>query len=342
MKIGLVGYQGCGKSTSFEFLTGVRPDPAQAHIGQSAMAPVPEARVEPLCAVYHPKKITLAALELVDTPGLARSHEGNATRLTVLREAGCLVLVVGAFAGQDWRQDLHSFREDLLLADMQIVSGRIDKLKDSVKKPRPNRDQELAELAALEPMLAALESGKALSEVGLSEEHLKHTRSFRLLTEKPTLILVNVADDETDLQKYTSGDTAEQRVFAAPLGLELELARMNPADRTEFQKEMGLTGSCHDELIRLILDASGQMLYFTAGDKEVRTWMLRKGGTALEAAENIHSDLARGFIRAETMQCDDLIRLGSEREVKAKNLTRQEPKDYVVKDGDILHIKFSV
>ena len=157
MKIGLVGYQGCGKSTSFEFLTGVRPDPAQAHIGQSAMAPVPEARVEPLCAVYHPKKITLAALELVDTPGLARSHEGNATRLTVLREAGCLVLGVGAFAGQDWRQDLHSFREDLLLADMQIVSGRIDKLKDSVKKPRPNRDQELAELAALEGALKQFE-----------------------------------------------------------------------------------------------------------------------------------------------------------------------------------------
>ncbi|MGE0607264.1 MAG: DUF933 domain-containing protein [Pirellulales bacterium] len=342
MKIGLVGYQGSGKSTLFEFLTGVRPDPAQAHVGQSAMAPVPDIRVEPLCKVYNPKKITLASLELVDTPGLARSHEGNATRLSVLREAGCLVLVVGAFAGQDWRQDLHGFREDLLLADMQIVSGRIDRLKESVKKPRPNRDQELAELAALEPMLTALEAGKALSDVGLTEEQLKHTRSFRLLTEKPTLILVNVADDETDLQKYRAGAADEQRIFAAPLGLELELARMTPEDRSAFQEEMGLSGSCRDDLIRLILDVSGQMLYFTAGEKEVRTWMLHKGGTALEAAENIHSDLARGFIRAETILCDDLIRLGSEREVKAKNLARQEPKDYVVKDGDILHIKFSV
>lgn len=341
MKIGLVGYQGCGKSTLFELLTGIRPDPAQAHVGQSAMAHVPEPRVEPLCAVYHPKKVTLAALELLDTPGLARSHEGNAARLSVLREAGCLVLVVGAFSGQDWRQDLRSFREDLLLADMQIVSGRIDKLRESVKKPRPNRDQELAELAALEPMLTALEAGKALSDMSFSEEQLKATRSFRLLTEKPTLIVVNVADDETDLKKYTAG-AAEQRIFAAPLGLELELARMSPADRADFQKEMGLSGSCHDDLIRLILDVSGQMLYFTAGEKEVRTWMLRKGGTALEAAENIHSDLARGFIRAETMQCDDLIRLGSEREVKAQHLVRQEPKDYVVRDGDILHIKFSV
>ena len=117
---------------------------------------------------------------------------------------------------------------------------------------------------------------------------------------------------------------------------------MGPEDRADFQSEMGLTGSARDSVLRAILDASGQMLYFTAGEKEVRTWMLRQGGTALEAADNIHSDLARGFICAEVMQCDDLIRLGSEREVKAKSLVRQEPKDYVVRDGDILNIRFSV
>ena len=105
---------------------------------------------------------------------------------------------------------------------------------------------------------------------------------------------------------------------------------------------MGIGGSDRDALIRTIMNVSGQMLYFTAGDKEVRTWMLRQGGTALEAADNIHSDLARGFIRAEVMQCDDLIRLGSEREIKAHGLMRQEPKDYVIRDGDILHIRFSV
>ena len=133
-----------------------------------------------------------------------------------------------------------------------------------------------------------------------------------------------------------------QPMIAVRGGLELELARMGEADRAEFERELGMTGSRKDEVLRALLDASGQMLYFTAGDKEVRTWMLRQGGTALEAADNIHSDLARGFIRAETMQCSDLIRLGSEREVKAHNLIRQEPKDYVVRDGDILHIKFSV
>lgn len=343
MKIGLVGYQGSGKSTLFEWLTGVAHDPALAHVGQSAMAPVPDARVQPLCEIYHPKKITLAALELVDAPGLSRTHEGNPARLGQIREAGCLVLVVAGFGGADAQADLESFREDLLLADMEIVSGRVERLRENVKKPRPNRDQEVAELAALERVQAALETGKPLSAANMNEEELKATRSFRLLTEKPMLIIINAADDAEDLERHSRARSEERPpMLAVRVGLERELARMSDADRADFEQEMGLTGSRRDEVIRAIMDASGQMLYFTAGEKEVRTWMLRKGGTALEAAGNIHTDLARGFIRAETMQCEDLIREGSERAIKAANLVRQEPKDYVIRDGDILNIKFSV
>jgi ribosome-binding ATPase YchF (GTP1/OBG family) len=343
MKIGLVGYQGSGKTTLFEWLTGVAADPASAHLGQSAMAPVPEARVQSLCNIYHPKKVTLASLELVDTPGLSRTHEGNAARLGMIREAGCLVLVVAAFGGRDPLTDLASFREDLLLADMEIVSGRVTRLRESVKKPRPNRDQELAELSALERVLAALEAGKPLTAECMSEDDLRATRSFRLMWEKPMLVIVNVADDEADTERFDRGAEGDHpRMLAVRVGLERELERMAPDDRVEFEQELGLTGSRRDEVLRAILDASGQMLYFTAGEKEVRTWMLHQGGTALEAADNIHSDLARGFIRAETMQVDDLVRLGSEREVKAAHLVRQEPKDYVVRDGDILNIKFSV
>ncbi len=117
---------------------------------------------------------------------------------------------------------------------------------------------------------------------------------------------------------------------------------MTAEDRAEFEREMDLGPSRRDDVMRKILDVSGQMLFFTAGEKEVRTWMLHQGGTALEAAANIHTDLARGFIRAEVMTCRDLVRLGSEREVKAHHLVRQEPKDYVVKDDDVLNIKFSV
>lgn len=346
MKIGLIGYQGSGKSTLFEWLTGAKPDPALAHASQSAMAPVPEPRVEGLCGVYHPKKVTLASLELVDTAGLSRTHEGNAARLAQIREAGCLVLVVGAFErSANPLADVDAFAEDFLLADLEIVSGRVERLRDSVKKPRPNREAELAELAALEPLLAALEAGTPLAEAGMNDEQLKVTSSFRLLTEKPRIVVFNVADDEADPQRLVNELAKRQpqvRSLALPAGLELELERMSPEDREAFRAEMGITGTDRGAMLRTLLDASGQMLYFTAGEKEVRTWMLHQGGTALQAADNIHTDLARGFIRAEVMNCDDLVRLGSEREIKAAGLVRQEPKDYVIRDGDILNIRFSV
>ncbi len=343
MKIGLVGYQGSGKSTLFEWLTGIRPDPALAHAAQSAMAAVPDARVEPLCRIYQPKKVTLASLELVDTAGLSRTHEGNAVKLGLIREAGALVVVVNAFSAQaNPIADLNTFEEDLLLADLSIVSGRVDKLKDSTRKPRPNRDQELAELAALEPLSAVLESGQPLTSIQMSDDQMKATRSFRLLTEKPKLIILNIADDNTTPDDLLKKVPAGSRAVAVPVGLELELERMKADERAAFKAEMGIAAFDRDGLLRTILEVSDQMLYFTAGEKEVRTWMLRKGGTALEAAANVHSDLARGFIRAETMSCPDLIRLGSEREIKAAGLMRQEPKDYILRDGDILNIKFSV
>jgi ribosome-binding ATPase YchF (GTP1/OBG family) len=346
MKIGLIGIQGAGKSALFEWLTGVPADPALAHASQSAMSPVPDARVEPLCGVYQPKKVTLAALELVDTAGLSRKHEGNAARLAQIREASCLVMVVAAFEkGSDPLADAAGFDEDLLLADLEIVSGRVERLRESTKKPRPNRDAELAELAALEPVLAALEGGKRLDEATMNEEQLKATRSFRLFMEKPKLIVFNTADDEPQPQRFVD-ELAKVMpgvpAVAVPIRLELELARMTPEEREAFRAEMGIAGYDRDALLVTIMDVSGQMLYYTAGEKEVRTWMLRKGGTALEAAGNIHTDLARGFIRAETFNADDLIRLGSERALKAQNLVRQEPKDYVIQDGDTLNIRFSV
>lgn len=350
MKIGIVGYQGSGKSTLFHWLTGVKADPALAHASQSAMAPIPDERIAPLCNIYHPKKITQAALEIVDTPGLARTHEGNAARLALIREAGCLLLTVAAFGGADPIVDLRTFEEDLLLADLDIVSGRVHRLEESAKKPRPKDQRELEEheLAALKVLLAALESGKHAREAHLSEEQWKFTRSFRLLTEKPKMVLVNLADDDAPDKYPAPAATDAQAAGPAlawatvPLRLEADLAEMSPEDRHEFEKEFHLERVDRDHVIRQIMTASDQMLYFTAGEKEVRTWLLRVGGTALEAAENIHTDLARGFIRAEVMRCEDLLRLGSEREIKAHNLLRQEPKDYVVKDGDVLHIKFSV
>ena len=342
MKIGIVGYQGSGKSTLFEWLTTVAADPSLSHASQSAMAAIPDERIDPLCEIYQPKKVTRASLELVDTPGLSRTHEGNAARLSLIREAACLIMVVAAFDAADPLADLRRFDEDLLLADLEIVSGRVDRLRDSIRKPRPDRQQQQQELAALEPIQAALEAGTPVHELPLSDEQRKATRSFQLLTDKPRMAIINTADDEEHPQRWVQQAPPGVQAVAIPVGLELELSRMSGEDRAEFEREMGLVGFDRDHLIRKILDVSGQMIYFTAGDKEVRTWLIRKGGTALEAADNIHSDLARGFIRAETMTSDDLIRLGSEREVKAAGLMRQEPRDYVVADGDILLIRFSV
>ena len=343
MKIGLVGYQGSGKSTLFEWLTGVKPDPAMAHTAQSAMAAVPEPRIEALCKIYAPKKVTLAALELVDTPGLNRSHEGNAARLALIRETGCLVLVVAAFGKSDPVADLRALDEDLVLADMEIVAGRQKRVEDSLRKPLPKqeKDQLLHEQATLQAVLAAMESGTPLREVDMNDEQRKVTRSFRLFSEKPRVVVFNAADDEQAPGRFTSLDLGAP-VAAVPVSLELELAKMSPEDRAEFQREMGVGGADRDGLIRTLLQTSGQRLFLTAGEKEVRTWLLPQGGTALDAAASIHTDLARGFIRAEIMNCSDLVRLGSERELKAHRLVRQEPKDYVIQDDDVLFIRFSV
>ena len=338
MKIGIVGYLGSGKSTLFHWLTGESPDPALAHTSQSAMAVIPDERVAGLCDVYSPKKVTRAALEIVDTPGLSRSHEGSAARLAAIREAGCLVIVIAAYGGNDAAGDLSSFDDDLLIADLDIVSGRVERLRDSVKRPRPNREEQQKELQALEPLLAMLDEGRPLRGLELTPDQEKAIRSFQLLTDKPRLVIFNVDEDDRDEQKYKAyvGDQAAMQLIS--LGMEVELQQMELADRAEFCREMGVAGVDRDALIRMIMDVSGQMLFFTAGEKEVRTWLIHRGGTAVEAADGIHTDLARGFIRAETMNCDDLIRLGSEREVKAQNLARKEHRDYVIQDGDILNI----
>ncbi len=343
MKIGLVGYQGSGKSTVFEWLTGQKPDPALGHTAQSAMAVIPEPRVEGLCGIYKPKKVSMASLEIVDTPGLSRTHEGSAARLALIREAACLVFVVDAYSGSDSKSDLEAFDADLILADMELVTNRLTRVAESLRKPVPKQERETLEHedATLKTVLAALEKGKPMRESEMTDDQLRVTRSFRLFGEKPRVVFFNTADDEAKPERFTSLATPETPVVAIPAGLELELARMSPEDRAEFQKEMGVGGADRDGLIRLMMTTSGQRLFLTAGEKEVRTWLLQAGGTALDAAASIHTDLAKGFIRAEIFDYRDLMRLGSERELKANHLVRQEPKGYVIQDDDLLFIHFS-
>ena len=339
MQIGIVGYQGSGKSTLFHWLTGVEPDPALAHRGQAAMCPIPEPRVEQLEAIYQPKKRTLAALEIVDTPGRSRTHEGSAGKLAAIRESACLVIVVRAYGGHDPRHDLGSFRDDLLIADLDIVTRRLERLAEQIKKPRPNRDELLAEEATLHKVHKMLEEGADWTNETIPLEEEKRIRSFQLFALKPQLIVVNIDDDEENPESYRELFPSGVAGHVIPLRLQCELEAMDREEREAFCEELGLAPADKQQLVRDVMHVSGQILFFTAGEKEVRTWLLRKGGTAVEAAGNIHTDLARGFIRAEVMRSEDLIRLGSERAVKAENLSRQEPKDYEIQEGDVVLIR---
>ncbi|HEY6565590.1 MAG TPA: GTPase, partial [Pirellulaceae bacterium] len=240
MKIGIIGYQRSGKSTLLEWLTGVTADPALSHTSQSAMAVVPEPRVEPLCSIYKPKKITQAAIELVDTPGLSRDHAGSGAKLALIREAGCLIQVIGAFDGSnDPAHDLRNLYDDFLLADLEIVTNRVERLREALKKPRPNREEQAAELEAIEPILAHLEAGLPLREMTLRPEQQLAIRSFSLLTQKPRMAIFNLGDDAADAERWQALATSECAVAAVPISFELELSKMEPDERDLFRREMG-------------------------------------------------------------------------------------------------------
>ncbi len=343
MKVGLVGYQGGGKSTVFELLTGVKPDVSKAFTGQVGMAAVPDERFERLVELYKPKKATPAKIELFDTPGLSRDdHSVNPQRLGIIRESTALVQVVGAFAGSDPLDEAEKFQEDLVLADLQVVTNRIERLKKEVLKARPDREQLAEELEALQPLASALEEGQTLRDFEFDEVQERATRSFSLLTRKKMLVVVNTAEpdyDETVLKELQSRDWP---AVAAAVGLELEIEQLPEEERAAFAEEMGLTESCRERLLKAIFEVTDQITFYTCNEREVRAWLLRRGATALDAAAEIHTDLARGFIRAEVMSADDLLRLGSEREVKAAGLYHLEGKDYVVQDGDEILIRFNV
>jgi ribosome-binding ATPase YchF (GTP1/OBG family) len=310
---------------------------------QSANTAIPEPRVEQLCSIYKPKKVTFASIELVDTPGLSRSGDGNPARLAQLREADALVVVAAGFDNADPAREINAFREDLLLADLEIVTNRLERISETNKRPVSKQQHESLEFEkdVLEKVQAGLEAGKPVATDEFTDEQLKVTRAFRLMNEKPYMIIVNASDDEADLTRFASLAPPNIPLVTVAARLELELAKMNVDERTAFLDEMGLKASSRDGLLRMIMDVSQQMLFLTAGEKEVRTWLVRKNGTAVEAAGEIHTDMAKGFIRAEVTRCDDLVRLGSERAVKAENLVRREPKDYVIQEGDVLLFHFS-
>lgn len=345
MKIGLVGFQGGGKSALFQLLTGQHPDPAKVHTGQVGELTVPDPRFDRLVALFQPRKQVPAKIQLFDTPGLARGDQKvNAQRLGVMRESHALIHVIGVFSGADPVDEVQAFTEECILSDLGIVTNRIERLKKDLTKPRPapEKEQLQTELDALLPLEATLSTGQPVRTLTLTAEQLKATRAFSLLSGKTILVILNTAESKFDPAMVEQVTRLGFKTIAAPVGLELEIEALPPEDRAVFAAEMGLTESCKARVARAIFEATDQITFYTCDEKEVHAWLLHRGETALDAAATIHTDLAKHFIRAEIMSTDDLLRLGSEKEVRAAGLYRLEGKDYVMQDGDEIVVRANV
>jgi len=341
MKIGIAGFASSGKSTVFQWLTGVKPDPAKSQFGQPGKAIVPDERLDWLSAHFKPKKTTPASIEFLDTPGLLPSERrDNPRRLGIMRDANGLLIVLNGFAETDHAGELRRFREELLFADLEIVTNRVGKVKDNLKKPRPAKQREAdeEELALLERVVAALESGTPASALGLKEDEEKSLRSFQLLTLKEEVVLVNQGDDRIGKALPADLLALVPAALAAPARLEMELEELTEADRQAFMQDLGVTGFSKGATIRAIYAGVGQSVFFTVGEDECRAWGIPRGADAVEGASQIHTDLARGFVRAEVVGYDDFKRVGSMKEAKQHGVYRLEGKTYIVKDGDIMHI----
>jgi GTP-binding protein YchF len=344
MKVGLVGYTGSGKSTVFEWLTGAKPNPAKVlQEGQLAIAQVPDERLDWLSAHFKPKKTTYATLELVDTPGLiASERKDNPKRLNILRTADGLLVVLTGFSG-DPVAEYKNFQSELLFADLEIVTNRIEKLEAQLKKPRPakERDNDLKELELLKRIVATLEAGQSPRTLGLSEEQEKAIRSFQLFTLKQEMVLLNIGEDRIGKEPPAELLKACPKVVQAPVKLEMELADLSEADRAAFMQDLGIKELSRDRIIRAIFSGMGQIVFLTVGEDECRAWPILAGMNAVTSAGQIHSDLAQGFVRAEVVPYEEFKKHGSMKECKAKGVYRLEGKTYVLQDGDIMHVLHS-
>src|SRR5262249_8976285 len=265
---------------------------------------VADERLDWLSAQFKPKKTTPVTIEFLDTPGLLPTERrDNPRRLGIMREAGGLLVVLSGFGGGDLAAELRQVREDLLFADLEIVSTRVSRLEDQLRKPRPAKEREAdqQEHALLRRVVAAFEQGHTAASMGLKEDEEKSLRSFQLLTLKPELALVNIGDDRIGKPLPADLLALAPNAIQAPAKLELELEDLSEEDREMFMKDLGLAGSARDVVLRTIYGAMGRIVFFTVGEDECRAWGLPQGANAVEGAGQIHTDLAKGFVRAEVV-----------------------------------------
>ncbi|NLM55101.1 MAG: redox-regulated ATPase YchF [Firmicutes bacterium] len=345
MKIGIIGMPQSGKSTLFRLLTN---SPSGLN-GKAAIAvgKVPDPRIDRLSEIFQPRKTTYAAIDFVDVPGLTAGPGSNASEFfEKVRDVDALVLVVRTFAGGTQpAEEFNQIQQELLIADWSILERRLER----VAKQRMKNPSGAAELAVLEKCKAVLEEDLPLRQLPLSAEEEQLIRDFNFLTKKPLIVVVNVDEDQMRRGSYPQQKELEDLLaqkgimFLVVCGqLEMEISQLDAEDAALFLEELGLTETGIARLAQVVYSSLGLISFFTVGEDEVRAWTIRDGFTARKAAGKIHSDIERGFIRAEVASYDDFMAYGSMQKLKEKGLLRLEGKDYLVKDGDIISFRFNV
>lgn len=355
MKVGLVGLPGAGKTTLFHALGGRREKIPHGPTDERPVisVEVPDPRLEWLRELWRPRKYTPARVEFCDLPGIPdKAVKGKPELLAAVRDCDALALVLREFRADpyaagppDPARDLDRLRTEFLLGDLAMLEGRIERLEAKLHKPAKERAQDEQELHLLRRLRPRLESGEGLGAVALHAEEEKRLSSFQFLTRKPVLVVRNL--DERDLGREPAPipglEAAGGPILALAATVEEEVAGLAPPDRGEFLAAYGIREPARDALVHSAYRACKVHSFFTAGEDEVRAWTIPAGATAVEAAGKIHSDLARGFIRAEVIPWEELHAAGDLRHYKAGgHHARLEGRDYLVRDGDILEIRFSV
>jgi len=356
MKVALLGLPQSGKSTLFAAVSGKQAAPMGSTAIEEAIVSVPDERLDWLTAYCKPRKIVHGTIDCLDVPGLsfADEHGRTAARrlLSGLRTVDLIVLVVRAFKDVtvpayrnrvDTAGDLSELRTELLLADLELIETRIERLEKQVNKPTQTQSRDRVELALQLKLREAIESERPVSTALETEAEKAMIKSLAFLTQKPFVVVVNMGEEGLEAGFEPCGKLGQDApVIALCAKLEHELAQLDAGSRAEFMADLGIKESALAMFVNSCYRALGLISFLTIGPDEVRAWPITAGTIAHDAAGKVHTDIKRGFIRAETFAYTDLRQYGDEKALKAAGKIRLEGKEYVVRDGDIINFRFNV